>query len=67
MAIQDFFAPKERVARELAEYETANSPLGQSTQSPEEYEELVQCAQMYLQDTYSKDLIVSYLDAFYHR
>jgi hypothetical protein len=65
MAWHDIFSSKSDVARELAEYETSQSPLGQAATSDEQFGELVDCAQMYLEDKHDKDTIVAYLDAFH--
>jgi len=65
MAWHDIFSSKADVARELAEVETADSPLGQAATSGEQFDEFVDCAQMYLEDKYDKDTICAYLDAFH--
>lgn len=65
MAWYDILSSKSNVARELAEHETAQSPLVDRPISFEEYDEFVKCTQMYLEGKYDKDTIVQYLDAFH--
>lgn len=65
MALRDLFSSKRDVARELAEIETANSPIGQNAIDDEDFDEMVDCTQAYLQDKYSKEIMVAYLDAFH--
>jgi hypothetical protein len=68
MAWQDMFKSKQDVAQELALHETTNwCQMSGYPDTPEKFEELVDCSRIYLEETYDKSLIVGYLDAFFRK
>lgn len=65
MAWYDVLSSKEQVAKELAGYEVASSPIAERIKSIKEADSFVECTKEYLMSKYDKSTMVAYLDTFH--